>query len=116
MTRKIALFAFNGEAMCFMHVILNALEMNKKDWDVRVIIEGSATKLVGSLKNESNPMHGLYQKMKDQGLIECVCKACAIKMDALEAVEEEKLVLCSEMTGHPSISRFIEAGYEVLIF
>jgi len=28
--KKVALFAFNGELMCFVHVLLNALEMKDK--------------------------------------------------------------------------------------
>jgi len=36
--KKIALFAFNGKAMCFVHVLLNALDMNEKGYDVKVII------------------------------------------------------------------------------
>jgi hypothetical protein len=116
MDKKVSIFAFNGDPMCFMHVMLNSLEMKEKEWDVKVIIEGSATKLVESLKEESNQMHGLYQKMKDQGLIDCVCRACSSKMGVLESVKEEDLPLCSEMSGHPSIGRYIEKGYKVIVF
>jgi hypothetical protein len=42
--KKIALFAFNRESFCFVNVLLNALDMNEKGYDVKVIIEGSATK------------------------------------------------------------------------
>ena len=42
--KKIVLFAFNGEFICFMHVLLNALDMNKKGYDVRIVIEGAANK------------------------------------------------------------------------
>jgi hypothetical protein len=30
--KKIALFVFNGDPMCFIHVLLNALDMEEKDW------------------------------------------------------------------------------------
>jgi hypothetical protein len=30
--KKVALFAFNGEPMCFVHVLLNALDMKEKDY------------------------------------------------------------------------------------
>ena len=40
-TKKVALFAFNGELMCFIHVLLNALDMNKKGYEVKIVIEGS---------------------------------------------------------------------------
>ena len=28
--KKVVLFAFNGELMCFIHVLLNALDMNER--------------------------------------------------------------------------------------
>jgi hypothetical protein len=30
MNKKVAIFAFNGEAMCFAHALLNAKDMKKK--------------------------------------------------------------------------------------
>ena len=60
--------------------------------------------------------HSLYQEVKDSGLIDCVCKACAAKMGALEGVEAQGLPLCSEMKGHPSMARYIDAGYDIITF
>ena len=31
--KKIALFVFNGDPMCFIHVLLNALDMKQKEYD-----------------------------------------------------------------------------------
>lgn len=36
---KVALFAFNGEPMCFVHVLLNALDMKKKGIDVKCTVQ-----------------------------------------------------------------------------
>ncbi len=47
--KKMAFFAFNGESMCFVHVLLNALDMKARGYDVRVVIEGAATKLIPEL-------------------------------------------------------------------
>ena len=47
--KKVVLFAFNGDFMCFIHVLLNALDMHEKSYDVKIVIEGSATKLVPEL-------------------------------------------------------------------
>lgn len=44
--KKVVLFAFNGKFMCFIHVLLNALDMNQKSYDVRIVIEGAATKFL----------------------------------------------------------------------
>ena len=62
--KKVVLFAFNGEFMCFIHVLLNALEMKKKGYDVRIVIEGAATKLIPELATEGNPMYELYNNAK----------------------------------------------------
>ena len=115
MSKKIALFAFNGE-LCFIHVLLYSLDFADSEYDVKLIIEGTATKEIVKLKNPLNPMHKLYKKVKDAGLIDCVCKACANKMGALEAAKEEGLRIEDEMSGHPSMARYRNEGYEIIVY
>ena len=114
--KKVALFAFNGEPMCFMHVLLNALDMSERGYEVKIVIEGSATKLVPELAKADNPMHRLYEKAKGIDLIDGACKACSNKMGTLEAAKGQGLRLLDEMTGHPSIARYQEEGFEVVTF
>ncbi len=114
--KKIAIFAFNGDPMCFVHVLLNALDMNKKGCDVKLVIEGSATKLVPELVKKEAPFSDLYRQVLEVGLIDCVCKACSSKMGVLTEVENQGLPLCAELKGHPSIYRYMDAGFEVLTF
>lgn len=114
--RKFALFAYNGDAMCFIHVLLNALDMRKRGHEVKLIIEGSATKLVPDLAKTDNSMHELYESAKNQGLIEGVCKACATKMGSLKGVKAEGLSLLDEMMGHPSIARYRDEGFDIVTF
>ncbi len=116
MNQRVVLVAFNGEAMCFVHVLLNALDMKEKGYEVKVVIEGSATKLVNGLTDETNPFSKLYRNVREQGLIDCVCKACASKMGALEGIEAQGLPLCNEMKGHPSLAGYMEQGYQVITF
>ena len=44
--KKIRMFVFNGDPMCFIHVLLNAIDMHEKDYDVKIVIEGASTKLL----------------------------------------------------------------------
>ena len=113
---KYALFAFNGDPMCFIHVILNALDLKEKGHVVKVIVEGSACKLAGEFENEKNPFYKVYQKLREQGLIDCFCKACSNKMGSLETVEKMGFPTCSEMMGHPSIGTYIGEGFEIITF
>jgi hypothetical protein len=114
--KKVAFFVFNGEPMCFIHVLLNALDMNDRGYEVKIVIEGSATKLVPGLAKEDNPMYRLYEKTKGLDLIDGVCKACSNKMGTLEAVKAQGLRLLDEMTGHPSMARYQEEGFEIITF
>ena len=116
MTRKVALFAFNGEPMCFVHVLLNALDMNEKGYDVKVIIEGSTPRTANALNDPDAKFHRFYQAVKDEGLIDCVCRACSAQVDALEGIEAQGLPLCDDMTGHPSMASYLEDGYEIITF
>ena len=116
MDRKVAIFAFNGESMCFVHTLLNSLEMKKKGYDVKLIVEGTATLQVKELLDPNKPFANLYEKVKEAGVIDCVCRACATNTGALKSAEDQELPICGEMSGHPSISRYMEDGYEVIVF
>lgn len=113
---KVALFAFNGEPTCFAHVLLNALDLKGRGYDVRVVVEGEATKQVSFLRNETKPFAGLYRRAVEAGLIDCVCRACSTKTGSLNAAIDQKLKLGDELEGHPSIGRYLEQGYEVLVW
>ncbi|MBE0428018.1 MAG: DsrE family protein [Nitrospirae bacterium] len=114
--KKVVLFAFNGELMCFIHVLLNALDMNAKGYDVRIVIEGAATKLIPELVAEGNPMHSLYNNAKEKKLIDGVCRACSHKMGTLKDAEAQGLRLLDDMSGHPSMANYKEQGFEVITF
>lgn len=114
--KKTILFAFRGDPMCFVHVLLNALDLNKKGKEGKIVIEGEAVKLVGQISKKEHFLFQLYQKVKDQKLIVAVCKACSAKLGATEAVEAEGLPLVGDMSGHPSMEKYIEAGYQIITF
>ena len=58
----------------------------------------------------------LYEKAKGLDLIDGVCKACSNKMGTLDAARDQGLRLLDEMTGHPSMARYMEEGFEVITF
>jgi hypothetical protein len=114
--KKIALFVFNGDPMCFIHVLLNALDMGDKGYDAKIIIEGAATKLIPELEKKGHPLHQLWKEAKGEGLVEGICKACANKTETIAAAKAQGLPLLEDMLGHPSMRRYFEAGYEVITF
>lgn len=111
---KVAFVAFKGEAMCFVHVLLNALDMAQKGHDVKVIFEGAATRQIAELSNASQPFAKPYEQVKAKGLVAAVCKACATKTGSLQAAEAQGLPISAAMSGHPPLGEYVEAGYQII--
>ena len=114
--KKIALFAFNGDPMCFIHVLLNALDMHANDVKTKIVLEGAATQLITELDKAGHPLHSLWEKACQQGLVDVICKACSKKMGTLAAAGKQNLHLLDEMSGHPSMARYMAEGFEVITF
>jgi hypothetical protein len=113
---KVVLFAFQGDPLCFVHVLLNALDMDGKGIQTGIVFEGSSVTLVGELARPDNQFHGLYREAKEKNLILGVCRACAVKLGALQAVESEGLTLLEDMRGHAGMARFLQEGFSVITF
>ena len=114
--KKFALFVFNGDPMCFIHVLLNALDMKAKNHEARIILEGSSVKLIPELVKPENPLNGLWKKCLDAGLVEGVCKACSTKLGTLDAAKEQGFTLLDDMAGHPGMAGYRDNGYEIITF
>ncbi|NCB01322.1 MAG: cytoplasmic protein [Spirochaetia bacterium] len=109
--KKYAIFAFNGNPTCFVHVLLNALDMVEKGMEVKIVLEGEAVTLVQPMIESKNP---LFKKVVDLQLIDCVCKGCSAKLNVLEYNEKSGLPVGGEMSGHPSFSSYINEGYNII--
>jgi hypothetical protein len=114
--KKFALFVFNGDPLCFIHVLLNALDMHAKKHAVKIIMEGASVKLIPELVKPDHPLNGLWKKNLDAGLVEGVCKACSSKLGTLEAAKEKGLTLLDDMSGHPGMATYRDNGFEIITF
>ena len=114
--KKVAMFVFNGSPTCFVHVLLNALDMHARGDTVQIVMEGESTGLVAELSHPDNGLHGLWQKACEGNLIAGACKACAQKLGARQSVEEKGIALLDDMNGHPGMAAFRENGFEIITF
>jgi len=113
---KLALFVYNGEPMCFVHVLLNCLDMADKGYAPEIVVEGTSVKLLPDLAQEDHQLHGLWEKVKARGLVAGVCRACSSQMGTLEEARNQGLTLLEDMSGHPGMAGFRERGYEIITF
>lgn len=113
---KTIFFAFRGDPMCFIHVLLNALDMADKGMEGNIIIEGDAVKLIPEMAKPGHFLNQLYSKVLAKNLIIGACRACSTKLGVAAAIEEEGVELIGDMSGHPAMSDYIGKGYTVLTF
>jgi len=110
------MYAFSGDPACFAHAMLNAMDMKDRGYEVKVVVEGDATKLLSLLRNETKPFADVYRQFRDRGLIDCVCRACATKNGVVPVVIEQNLRFGDDTAGHPAMATYMEQGYEIVTF
>jgi hypothetical protein len=115
-TTKKVIFAFRGDPMCFIHVLLNGLDLHERGLGGEIVIEGEAINLIPEMAKPGHFLHALYTKASEQKIIVGACRACAAKLKMTAAVEEQGLVQLDDISGHPSMGSYIERGYEVITF
>lgn len=113
---KIALVLMAGLDMpCRMtHTLLWAMDIAGRGGDAKIVLEGEAPHWLLALPDPAHGRHRLYEKVRDLGMIDAVCKACAVQAQAVEAAAEEGLRLVYDASGHVSLMPYVEDGYRIL--
>lgn len=114
--KKVALFAFNGNPMCFIHVLLNGIGFRENGYIVKIIIEGEATKLIPEFFNNKSMIYNLVTKAIDNGIIEGVCEACSKKMNTYDIAKNNGLNILNDIMGHPSMEKYVSDGFSIITF
>ena len=114
--QKIVIFAFRGDPLCFIHVLLNGIDLYERGLEGLIVIEGDSVTLVPEMVKPDHFLSTLYQKAKDLGILHGACKACSVKLKVEKEIEKEGIPLIGDMSGHPSMGDFIEKGYRVITF
>lgn len=113
---KTAMFVFNGSPLCFVHVLLNALDMEARGDVVAIVMEGEATRLVGELEKTDHWLNGPWRQARGKELVAGVCQACSQKLDVRARIEASGLPLLADMRGHPGMAAFRDEGYDIITF
>ncbi len=114
--KKNVIFAFRGDPLCFVHVLLNGIDLHERGREGLIVIEGDAVTLIPKMAAPDHFLHGLYKKAKALGILHGACRACSLKLKVDKDIEKENIPLIGDMSGHPSMGSFMEKGYEVITF
>jgi hypothetical protein len=63
-TQKKVIFAFRGDPLCFIHVLLNGIDLYERGQEGLIVIEGDAVTLVPEMAKSDHFLFTLYQKAK----------------------------------------------------
>lgn len=111
--KKYLFYVMRSDKMCFIHVLLNALDLKDSGAEVKIVFEGQAVTLPPILTAENN---GLYKKVHEEGLIAGVCEACAKALGVYEQIKDLELPFLNDMNQHAGLRPFTTQGYLVLTF
>jgi hypothetical protein len=113
---KTALFVFNGDPMCFIHELLNAHDLHAGGHEATIVMEGASVALPPALVKPDHPLARLFAQVREKGLLAGACKACSVKLGVAAGVEAAGVPLIGDMSGHPSMRSYMEAGWQVVTF
>lgn len=111
---RVVFFAFRAEPLCFMHALINALDLEEKGMWGEIVLEGEATRLIPEMARPDHFLNALYLQVKSRGMLYGACQACATKMGVAEAIAAEDIPLIADVNGHPSMAPFIRQDYKII--
>lgn len=113
---KVAMFVFNGSPLCFVHALLNALDMQARGDAVAIVMEGEATRLVAELEKPDHWLYDLWKQARAKHLVAGACRACSQKLAVRPQIEASGLTLLADMNGHPGMAAYREKGFDIITF
>ncbi|MCT4631644.1 MAG: hypothetical protein N4A76_02770 [Firmicutes bacterium] len=111
--KKYLFYVMRGQKMCFVHVLLNAMDLQESGHEVKIIFEGESVQLPKIFEEER---FGLYMKAKEKTLFAGVCYACSLQLGVLDYNEGLDYPLIKDMNGHAGMKAYLENGFEVITF
>ncbi|VGO21004.1 DsrE family protein [Pontiella sulfatireligans] len=99
-----------------IHALLYARELAEGGYTVVLIFDGAGTGWANELRKPENPLHKHYVKIKELGMVEEICDYCAEQFGVKDQLtEQQRNLLVGDYDGHPSLVKWIEKGYQVVV-
>ncbi len=101
------------------NALASAYDFKQNDVEVKVMFNGTGTRWITELANPENPVHGLFEAVKDT--VAGVSCGCADVFGAAEDVESSGYYYLTENAvpgtrGLPSVHRLVADGFTVITF
>lgn len=99
-----------------LHALLYTQELKQGGYDTVLIFDGAGTTWAEAFRDTSNRLHGRYEELKALGVTEEICDYCAGAFKVKESLPERAgAALVKEFGGHPSLKKWIDQGYQLIV-
>ncbi|MDF7808466.1 DsrE family protein [Pontiellaceae bacterium B12219] len=106
----------NEGAARAMHALLYAQELAESGYKVALIFDGAGAGWAVQFRDPAHPMNKAYLSVVNSGTVLEICDHCAENFNVKDQLsEQQRNFLSGDYKGHPSLVRFIQQGYQLLI-
>ena len=100
-----------------VHALLYSKELKENGHDVILVFDGAGTEWIHewSNPNSTDKLLRSYKELKAAGVTEIICDYCAYAFHAKKDLKERNVPLTREYQGHPSIAKWVNQGYQLVI-
>ncbi|MBI4115174.1 MAG: DsrE family protein [Candidatus Omnitrophica bacterium] len=100
-----------------VHALLYSKELKEHGHEVVLVFDGAGTEWVSEwLDPESqDKLKPVYEELRKAGITEVICDYCASAFLVKDKLKERKASLVAEYRGHPSIAKWADQGYQLVV-
>lgn len=100
-----------------VHALLYSKELKEHGHEVALVFDGAGTEWVSEwTKPESqDKLKPMYEALRKEGVTQVICDFCASAFQVKEGLKTQGQELTAEYQGHPSIAKWADEGYQLVI-
>lgn len=99
-----------------LHALVYTQELKQGGYNLVLLFDGAGAGWAEAFRDPKNKLHAKYEKLKQMGMTEEICDFCAgafkVK-NKLKTMSDATLI--AEFEGHPSLKKWMDQGYQVII-
>jgi len=108
----------NHEGMArAVHALLYSQELIEHGYEVVLVFDGAGTEWINEWNDSQsqNKLKTTYDTLKKTGITQVICDHCATAFQSRKNLELSNIQLMAEYHGHPSIAKWVDEGYQIVI-
>lgn len=100
-----------------LHALLYSKELKEHGHEVVLVFDGAGTEWAEEWTNpdSQHKLAPMYRELSQQGSTSIICDFCAGAFAKKEALTERKAPLIGEYQGHPSIAKWVDKGFQIVV-